>query len=59
MYYFKAIYTNMTTLKDRTVTITVSEYGRSERDCYICAMTIAIDMLHKDESLSALEFISC
>lgn len=59
MYYFKAIYTNMITLKDRVQSIEVIEYGRSERDCYICAMGIALDMLHKDESLSALEFIAC
>lgn len=60
MYRFNAHYINMDNDETRTQEIYFSEqFFKSEKECYIHAMSIAYDGAAKNECLVNVEFISC
>lgn len=60
MYLFAGHYINMENDEVITREITFEEqYLENEKECYLCAMEKAYDMMKKNECLAALEFIAC
>ena len=60
MYYFLARYDNMNTATEITKEITFDgQFFRNERECYLYAMSRALDLCGEDECLVSLDFIAC
>lgn len=60
MWYFEAHYTNMDDLTEVVKPISFDgQFFDSEKECYIYAMSMAYDMMEKNESLDILEFLAC